>query len=130
ELFSLGARTFLVPGKFLTGCYAAYLTKFKTTNMKDYDSLTGCLKWPNEFSEYHNEHLKTELNRLQKLYPSATIKYPNYYEVVLRFYREPTQYGAHPKSFLDYIFSQLCILPRFMKRICSLRRILDAAYQR
>ncbi|KFK44740.1 hypothetical protein AALP_AA1G296800 [Arabis alpina] len=74
ELFNLGARTFLVPGKFPTGCSAAYLTRFRTTNTKDYDSLTGCLKWPNEFSEYHNEQLQTELNRLQKLYPNAIIK--------------------------------------------------------
>lgn len=62
--------------------------------MKDYDSLTGCLKWPNEFSEYHNQRLETEVNRLQKLYPNATIKYADYYNVVLRFYREPTKYGA------------------------------------
>ncbi|AAG22834.1 F1K23.15 [Arabidopsis thaliana] len=33
ELFNLGARTFLVPGKFPTGCSAAYLTRFRTTDM-------------------------------------------------------------------------------------------------
>lgn len=111
ELFNLGARTFLVPGKFPTGCSAAYLTRFRTTNTKDYDSLTGCLKWPNEFSEYQNEQLQTELDRLHKLYPNATIKYADYYEVVLQFYREPTLYGARPSSLpLYHIFSHLCNL--------------------
>ncbi|KAL9307598.1 putative sinapine esterase [Arabidopsis thaliana] len=118
ELFNLGARTFLVPGKFPTGCSAAYLTRFRTTDMKDYDALTGCLKWPNEFSQYHNEQLQTELNRLQKLYPIATIRYTDYYDIVLHFYLEPTKYVALsysvPLTNIYTVLSQLFILPNLL----------------
>ncbi|CAH8353512.1 unnamed protein product [Eruca vesicaria subsp. sativa] len=97
ELYNLGARTFLVPGKFPTGCSPSCLTRFRTTYTTDYDSLTGCLKRPNEFSEYHNDQLQKELIRLQKFYPNATINYADYYDVVLQFYHEPTQYGFMEK---------------------------------
>lgn len=86
--------------------------------MQDYDALTGCLKWPNEFSQYHNEQLQTELNRLQKLYPIATIRYTDYYDIVLHFYLEPTKYVALsysvPLTNIYTVLSQLFILPNLL----------------
>lgn len=68
ELIDLGGKTFLVPGNFPLGCFPAYLTLFETSE-KEHDPFTGCIPWLNDFGEYHNEQLKTELTQLQKLYP-------------------------------------------------------------
>ncbi|XP_010540489.1 PREDICTED: GDSL esterase/lipase At1g28580-like isoform X2 [Tarenaya hassleriana] len=93
ELVDMGGRTFLVPGNFPIGCSAAYLTMYQTENMEKYDPLTGCLKWLNEFAEHHNERLQIELNRLRKLYPHVNIVYADYYNVVLRLFQDPIEFG-------------------------------------
>ncbi|WJZ96502.1 hypothetical protein VitviT2T_015184 [Vitis vinifera] len=93
ELIELGAVTLMVPGKLPTGCSASYLTLFKTPNIEDYDPVTGCLNWLNEFAEYHNEQLKTELNRIRELYPHTNIIYADYYNAAMRIYRSPNKFG-------------------------------------
>ena len=94
ELIELGAVTLMVPGKLPTGCSASYLTLFKTPNIEDYDPVTGCLNWLNEFAEYHNEQLKTELNRIRELYPHTNIIYADYYNAAMRIYRSPNKFGT------------------------------------
>ncbi|KAK6917664.1 GDSL lipase/esterase [Dillenia turbinata] len=74
ELIELGATSLIVPGCFSFGCTPAYLTDFKTSSKEEYDSSTGCLKWLNTFTEYHNELLQMELERLRKLYPNLNIE--------------------------------------------------------
>ncbi|KFK44742.1 hypothetical protein AALP_AA1G297000 [Arabis alpina] len=93
ELIGMGGRTFLVPGNFPIGCSVAYLTLYQTSNKKEYDPLTGCLAWLNEFGEYHGEQLQVELNRLQKLYPHVNIIYADYYNPMLRIFQEPAKFG-------------------------------------
>lgn len=89
----MGGRTFLVPGNFPLGCSVAYLTLYQTSNKEKYNPLTGCLTWLNEFSEYHNEQLQVELNRLRKLYPHVNIIYGDYYNTLLRLMQEPSEFG-------------------------------------
>ncbi|XP_020870416.1 GDSL esterase/lipase At1g28670 isoform X1 [Arabidopsis lyrata subsp. lyrata] len=93
DLIALGGKTFLVPGGFPAGCSAAYLTLFQTVAEKDHDPFTGCIPWLNEFGEHHNKQLKTELERLQKLYPHVNIIYADYHNTLYRFYQEPAKYG-------------------------------------
>jgi len=89
----MGGRTFLVPGNFPLGCSATYLTLYQTSNKEEYDPLTGCLTWLNDFSEYYNEKLQAELNRLSKLYPHVNIIYGDYFNALLRLYQEPSKFG-------------------------------------
>ncbi|OAP18549.1 hypothetical protein AXX17_AT1G29050 [Arabidopsis thaliana] len=93
ELIGMGGKTFLVPGEFPLGCSVAYLSLYQTSNIEEYDPLTGCLKWLNKFSEYHDEKLQAELNRLQKLYPHVNIIYADYYNTLLRLAQEPAKFG-------------------------------------
>ncbi|PIN18846.1 Sinapine esterase [Handroanthus impetiginosus] len=92
ELINLGAVTLMVPGNCPIGCSTAYLTYFLTRNMGDYDE-NGCIKWLNKFAEYHNELLRTELGRIQKLHPHATIIYADYYNAAMEIYRSPNVFG-------------------------------------
>ncbi|XP_010478903.1 PREDICTED: GDSL esterase/lipase At1g31550 [Camelina sativa] len=92
ELIGMGGRTFLVPGGFPIGCSVAFLTLYQTSNMEEYDPLTGCLKWPNKFGEYHSEQLQVELNRLRKLNPHVNIIYADYYNASLSLGQEPAKY--------------------------------------
>jgi len=89
----MGGKTFLVPGEFPLGCSVAYLSLYQTSNIEEYDPLTGCLKWLNKFSEYHDEQLQAELIRLQMLYPHVNIIYADYYNTLLRLAQEPTKFG-------------------------------------
>ncbi|KAF8056197.1 hypothetical protein N665_1275s0008 [Sinapis alba] len=93
ELVDMGGRTFLVPGNFPLGCSVIYLTLYQTSNKEEYNPQTGCLKWLNEFSEYHNEQLQAELSRLRKLYPHVNIIYGDYYNTLLRLIQEPAKFG-------------------------------------
>uniref|UniRef100_A0A2N9GG48 Uncharacterized protein n=1 Tax=Fagus sylvatica TaxID=28930 RepID=A0A2N9GG48_FAGSY len=93
ELIELGAVTLMVPGNLPIGCSAAYLTYYETTDKEEYDPATGCLKWLNKFSEYHNDQLQKELSRIQALHPHVNIIYADYYNVAMRFYRYPSQFG-------------------------------------
>ncbi|CAL9162274.1 unnamed protein product [Musa hybrid cultivar] len=93
DLIELGVKTLLVPGNFPIGCIPAYLDVFQSKNVEDYDSQTGCIKWLNEFSEYHNRLLQDELDRLRKLHPHVTIIYANYYDATITFFRAPQLFG-------------------------------------
>nr|AAM65183.1 lipase, putative [Arabidopsis thaliana] len=103
ELIGMGGKTFLVPGEFPIGCSVVYLTLYKTSNKDEYDPTTGCLKWLNKFGEYHSEKLKAELNRLRKLYPHVNIIYADYYNSLLRIFKEPAKFG-----FMDRPFPACC----------------------
>ncbi|ESQ33990.1 hypothetical protein EUTSA_v10009438mg, partial [Eutrema salsugineum] len=93
ELISMGGRTILVPSDFPIGCWPSFLTQYQTSNQEEYDPLTGCLKWLNEFIERHNEELQAELNRLQRLNPRVTILYADYHNALLHTFQEPTRFG-------------------------------------
>ncbi|KAH0450567.1 hypothetical protein IEQ34_021259 [Dendrobium chrysotoxum] len=83
DLIGMGAKTLLVPGNFPIGCMAAFLTYFENSKVEDYNTSTGCINWLNEFSEYHNNVLKQELNRLRYIHPHATIIYADYFNSVM-----------------------------------------------
>ena len=89
----MGGRTFLVPGNFPLGCSVAYLTLYQTSNVEEYDPVTGCLKWLNKFAEYYNEQLQAELDRLRKLYPHVNIIYADYFNALSRIFQDPAKFG-------------------------------------
>ncbi|XVF34009.1 hypothetical protein REPUB_Repub18cG0020400 [Reevesia pubescens] len=93
ELIELGAVTFLVPGNLPIGCSPAYLTYFQGSDKAEYDPLTGCITWLNQFSEYHNELLQTELDKIRKLHPHINIIYADYYNITMHFYHSKNQFG-------------------------------------
>ncbi|RDY08912.1 GDSL esterase/lipase, partial [Mucuna pruriens] len=75
---SLGARTLMVPGNLPLGC-----------NKNQY----GCLKWINEFFEYYNHKLQSELDKFRRLHPYVNIIYADYYNAALELYHDPTKFG-------------------------------------
>ncbi|PKU82091.1 GDSL esterase/lipase [Dendrobium catenatum] len=83
DLIDMGAKTLLVPGNFPIGCIAAFLTYYENSKVEDYNTSTGCINWLNEFSEYHNNILKQELNRLRYIHPHTTIIYADYFNAVM-----------------------------------------------
>ncbi|WOL03161.1 hypothetical protein Cni_G11881 [Canna indica] len=89
ELIELGARTLVVPGITPLGCNSAYLTYFQSQHVQDYDSSTGCLKWLNEFTEFHNTLLQSELQTLRQLHPQATIIYADYFAASMSIITNP-----------------------------------------
>ncbi|CAI0440930.1 unnamed protein product [Linum tenue] len=94
EIIELGAVNILVPGNFPMGCLPFLLNKFPSTNAGDFDPSTGCLTWVNEFVEYHNDLLQTELDRIRELHPAdMNIIYVDYYNALLRIYQAPKQFG-------------------------------------
>nr|CAB3477601.1 unnamed protein product [Digitaria exilis] len=95
ELISLGAKKLVVPGNFPIGCVPLYLSIFPSQKGDYYDEQTGCIKWLNEFSEYHNKMLKDELEKLRNLYPDVTIIYADYYGASLNIFQAPLQFGEY-----------------------------------
>ncbi|KAJ3695214.1 hypothetical protein LUZ60_000591 [Juncus effusus] len=93
ELISLGAKTLVVPSNLVTGCAPIYLTAFASNNTSDYDSKTGCLNWPNDFSQQHNTALKTKLDDLRKSHPNVTIIYADYYAAEMSIIQNSNQLG-------------------------------------
>ncbi|MCL7043932.1 hypothetical protein MKW94_028217 [Papaver nudicaule] len=91
-LIKEGAVTFMVPGIIPFGCSALYLTRFKSPDKEDYDE-SGCIRWLNEFSVYHNKFLQRELDVLREEFPSVKIIYADYYNVAMKFYKSPEVLG-------------------------------------
>ncbi|XP_008777734.2 GDSL esterase/lipase At1g28570-like [Phoenix dactylifera] len=126
DLIKLGAKTFVVPGIFPSGCVSTYLTAFQSEDAEDYDPDTGCIRWVNEFSAYHNHLLQNELDRLRRLHPHVTIIYADYYEALMSIFHSPQKFGFK-KAPLDACcggggpynvnFSLLCGAP--MTTVCS-----------
>lgn len=92
-MIKLGAKTLVVPGNLPIGCVPKYLLIFKSDNKEDYEPETGCLRWMNEFSEYHNKLLMEELEKLRKLHPSVTIIYADYYGAAMEVFVSPERFG-------------------------------------
>ncbi|CAI0445014.1 unnamed protein product [Linum tenue] len=93
QLVELGAVTILIPGNLPIGCWPGYLTKFWSPNKEDYDPLSGCLLWYNNFAQHHNKLLQQEIVRLQKLYPHTNLMYGDYFGSATRFHRHPEKFG-------------------------------------
>ncbi|CAO2165524.1 unnamed protein product [Urochloa humidicola] len=93
DLRSLGAKKLVVPGNFPIGCVPLYLSIFPSQKEDYYDEQTGCIKWLNEFAEYHNRMLQEELEKLRNLYPDVTIIYADYYGASLNIFRAPLKFG-------------------------------------
>ncbi|KAL5998442.1 hypothetical protein ACLOJK_009382 [Asimina triloba] len=100
-LIKYGATTVVVPGVVPLGCMAILLTLGESSDKKDYEAQTGCLKNWNELCQYHNHLLKIQLNRLRDIHPHATIIYSDYYNAVWQVFPSPQQFGelfifSHP----------------------------------
>ncbi|MCL7043931.1 hypothetical protein MKW94_028216 [Papaver nudicaule] len=91
-LIKEGVVAFMVPGIFPIGCSASYLTLFKSPSKGDYDE-SGCLKWLNEFTVYHNKFLQKELDALREEYPKVKIIYADYYNAAMKLYKSPEVLG-------------------------------------
>jgi hypothetical protein len=66
---------------------------YKSNKTKDYDPETGCIRWLNEFSQYHNKILMDELKKLQKLHPNVSIIYADYYAAAMEIFVSPKKFG-------------------------------------
>ncbi|XP_006644441.2 GDSL esterase/lipase At1g28600-like [Oryza brachyantha] len=93
ELIGLGAKTLVVPGNLPIGCIPNYLRIFMSDKQEDYEPQTGCLRWMNEFSQYHNKLLLDELEKLRKLHPNVTIIYADYYGAAMEIFLSPEHFG-------------------------------------
>ncbi|XP_037411190.1 GDSL esterase/lipase At1g28600-like [Triticum dicoccoides] len=93
DLIGLGAKTLLVPGNLPIGCLPVYLTMYQSDDTGDYESDTGCIRWMNEFSRYHNKLLVDELEKLRKLHPSVSIIYADYYGAAMEIFVSPYLFG-------------------------------------
>ncbi|KAG6530984.1 hypothetical protein ZIOFF_004754 [Zingiber officinale] len=87
-----GAKTFVVPGNLPIGCIPAWLGQYRSDKPSDYDR-NGCLIWMNNFSEYHNNHLQTELDRLKGQFPNVNIAYADYLNSGIRMFSNQAQFG-------------------------------------
>ncbi|KAJ3685306.1 hypothetical protein LUZ61_014470 [Rhynchospora tenuis] len=92
-LIELGAKTIVVAGMIPLGCTPYYLTLFQTNQVEEYNSTTGCLDWPNEFSQYHNQLLSDELDKIGVAHPNAIIIYADYYGAYMSLIQSPAQHG-------------------------------------
>nr|GMD06663.1 GDSL esterase/lipase At1g28580-like [Ipomoea batatas] len=93
ELIKLGVVNLMVPGMMPVGCLDGCLAVYDGSNKEDYDSITGCLTWLNEFGQKHNELLQKELSRIQEHYPNVFITYADYYNAGLELFLSPSKYG-------------------------------------
>ncbi|KAB2086284.1 hypothetical protein ES319_A04G019400v1 [Gossypium barbadense] len=126
ELIELGAVTFLVPGNFPVGCFASYLTLFQGSDKDQYDPLTGCLTWLNQFSQNHNQLLRKELEKIRNLHPDTNIVYADYYSTTLRIYNSPNKFGFKETlkaccgtgGLYNYNLSRACGYPP-LRRCCN-----------
>jgi phospholipase/lecithinase/hemolysin len=95
DLINLGAKKLVVPGNFPIGCVPLYLAIFQSQKEDYYEEQTGCIKWLNDFAEYHNKMLQEELEKLRNLHPDVTIIYADYYGAALNIFRAPLQFGEY-----------------------------------
>uniref|UniRef100_A0A0V0HU10 Putative GDSL esterase/lipase-like n=1 Tax=Solanum chacoense TaxID=4108 RepID=A0A0V0HU10_SOLCH len=93
EVIEFGASRVVVPGSMPLGCSTALLTIFMDSDKEDYDPITGCINWLNQFSKNYNKLLQMELHLLRQLHPSVTIIYADYYNAAMQFYLSPNTYG-------------------------------------
>lgn len=90
----------MVPGNLPIGCSITYLTTFKSSNKTDYyDPQTGCINWLNNFAQYHNELLLSELRLIQQQNPNTNIIYADYYNAAMPFYLSPQKHGFTEGAF-------------------------------
>ena len=83
----------MVPGNFPIGCLPMYLKLYKTSNGEHYDLQNGCLKWLNQFSEYHNQQLQQELKQIRALNPHVHLIYADYFNAAMRLFNAPKNFG-------------------------------------
>ncbi|KAJ3706403.1 hypothetical protein LUZ61_010108 [Rhynchospora tenuis] len=93
DIIGLGAKTIVVAGMIPLGCSPMYLTAFQTEQLDEYNSTTGCLNWLNEFSQYHDQLLSDELDKIGDAYPAVTIIYADYYGAYMKMMQSHTQHG-------------------------------------
>ncbi|XP_031130658.1 GDSL esterase/lipase At1g28610-like [Ipomoea triloba] len=98
ELIKLGVVNLVVPGMLPAGCLGDCLAVYYGSNEEDYDPITGCLTWLNEFTQKHNELLQKELTRIQKHYPNVFITYADYYNAGLELFISPNKYGFNKET--------------------------------
>lgn len=92
EVINLGAVQIVVPGNFPIGCMTIYLNMFKTNDARMYDEL-HCLKYLNDFAEFHNNKLQEVIRVLQKDHPHVTIVYADYFLALKDLLRHATSLG-------------------------------------
>lgn len=100
-MIELGVETLMVPSNLPIGCLPVYLEFYKTTsNESQFDPQNGCLKWLNQFSEYHNQQLQEQLKRIRVLHPHVHLIYVDYFNAAMRIYNAPKDFGMY----LSFLF--------------------------
>ncbi|EHA8591079.1 putative GDSL esterase/lipase [Cocos nucifera] len=93
RLINHGAVDLVVPGVFPIGCFPLYMKLYGTGRKEDYGHRTGCIRKFNSLAWHHNEKLRTELEKLQRMYPWSRIVYADYYGAAIRFNFAPKDFA-------------------------------------
>ncbi|XP_010915607.3 GDSL esterase/lipase At5g45910 [Elaeis guineensis] len=93
RLINHGAVDLVVPGVFPIGCFPLYMKLYGTGQKEDYGHRSGCIRKFNSLAWHHNEKLRMELEKLQKMYPWTRIVYADYYGAAIRFNFSPNKFG-------------------------------------
>ncbi|CAK7340636.1 unnamed protein product [Dovyalis caffra] len=97
RVIGYGARRVIVPGIFPIGCSPIHLTGFQNNNTDAYDKF-HCLKGLNNFSAYHNDHLKQAIEELKKEHPKVAIAYADHYNAFQWILSHVSSLGFDAKS--------------------------------
>ncbi|CAN6335652.1 unnamed protein product [Urochloa humidicola] len=88
-----GAKTVVVPGMIPSGCVPSILVIYADSDTSEYDTITGCVKEPNEIVALHNSLLQDAVEKLQAKHPDLTIIYTDMFNHVMEMIKSPEQFG-------------------------------------
>ncbi|XBH97553.1 hypothetical protein VPH35_127207 [Triticum aestivum] len=91
DLYSIGARKFMVFNMAPIGCYPAFLVELPHSS-DDLDEY-GCMTSYNSAVVYYNELLNNSLAKVRKTLQKASIMYVDKYSVMLELFRHPEAHG-------------------------------------
>uniref|UniRef100_A0ACD5XVU8 Uncharacterized protein n=1 Tax=Avena sativa TaxID=4498 RepID=A0ACD5XVU8_AVESA len=91
DLYSIGARKFMVFNMAPIGCYPAFLVELPH-NGNDLDEY-GCMTSYNTAVVYYNELLNNSLSEDRKTMQDASIVYVDKYSIMLELFRHPEAHG-------------------------------------
>ncbi|CAA0842535.1 GDSL esterase/lipase [Striga hermonthica] len=91
ELYSMGARSFVVLNIGPVGCYPSFLVQFPHQS-SDFDA-SGCLASYNNAVNEYNYALKSSVEQARQELKDANLMYVDTYSVILELFQKPTDHG-------------------------------------
>ncbi|GER45198.1 GDSL esterase/lipase [Striga asiatica] len=91
ELYSMGARSFVVLNIGPVGCYPAFIVQFPHQS-SDFDA-SGCLASYNNAVNEYNYALKSSVEQVRQELKDANFMYVDTYSVILELFQKPSEHG-------------------------------------